>query len=274
MKTNRFKYTIEQIEEFANYYNYGEKTLKETAEYFNISYDYIKNILTKLGYREPSKSYDSAKNSNIDHNYFEIIDSDKKAYFLGLLMSDGYIETQTYNKAFGIALQLEDKYIIEELILELKSQNKLNEYKNSIKFSARSGKIYEDLVKWNFCESKSNSDYNFPNIPVEYQSAFIRGYFDGDGCITIKSTGYSVTSFCCNSKIFLDDLRTILEENNIECRPVQCQNGKSRTSPIFILYISKSKAQNDFANYIYNNAEIYLKRKFEKFEKIKNKSIP
>ena len=98
--------------------------------------------------------------------------------------------------------------------------------------------------------------------------AFIRGYFDGDGCITIKSTGYSVVSFCCNSKLFLENLKVYLESKNIICRNIVCEQGSSRKRPIYILYLSKRENQLKFQNFIYSDKEIYLIRKYNKFMKI------
>ena len=98
--------------------------------------------------------------------------------------------------------------------------------------------------------------------------AFIRGYFDGDGYITIKSTGYSVVSFCCNSKVFLENLKLYLESKNIICRNVVCERNSFRKKPIYILYLSKRENQLKFQNFIYSDKEIYLTRKYNKFMKI------
>lgn len=70
---------------------------------------------------------------------------------------------------------------------------------------------------------------------------------------------------CCNSKIFLEDIKTILEQNNIKCRPICTEK---RNKDLYILYLSKRENQIKFCNYIYSNANLYLKRKYLKFMQI------
>lgn len=62
-------------------------------------------------------------------------------------------------------------------------------------------------MKYNFKEDKSHQDYSIPNIPDEFFHAFVRGYFDGDGCVCLKSHKYLSVSICCNSKVFLESLK-------------------------------------------------------------------
>ena len=85
--------------------------------------------------------------------------------------------------------------------------NNVGIYKNSAKLQYTDRHTYDNLIKYGVLEDKSHKDFHMPNIPNEYINSFILGYFDGDGCITIKSTGYSVVSICCNSKIFLEEIK-------------------------------------------------------------------
>ena len=96
---------------------------------------------------------------------------------------------------------------------------------------------------------------------------FIRGVFDGDGCITIKRTGFSETSICSNSINFLEDIKRYLNYNNIENIHIRPEKG-NRKNILYILYISRKENQNQFKNYIYNCSNVYLKRKFDKFKLI------
>lgn len=224
------------------------------------------NSMIRYGFYTPTRVQTKRKNACTNHDYFENIDSHEKAYYLGLLMSDGYILTTTYNKQMGIALQLKDEYILDRLRECLGKDLKLHRYKNSSKLVVNSDKIYSDLCKLNFLENKSHQDYNIPIISKEFYNSFICGYFDGDGCITIKATGYSVCSIVCNSKIFLEDIQKILLENNIQST-IRNDRKKSET-PLYILAINRLKEQKKFGEFIYKNAPIFLTRKHEKFMKI------
>lgn len=92
------------------------------------------------------------------------------------------------------------------------------------------------------------------------------GYFDGDGCITIKSTGYSVTSICCNSKIFLESVKDFLNKNGIKTRNISTE--KRIKNDLYVLYITKKEEQIKFMDFIYKDSPIYLKRKHDKFLQI------
>jgi len=267
MKISRQKYSMEELLTFAEYLNDGH-SLKETSEHFNINYGTLKSNLTKHGLREPSRKVNN-KTSEQNLDYFNKIDTHEKAYFLGLMFADGYIYTNAYktSKTCGIALQLEDKYILEYFKNELKCTNNISNYKNSAKLAITDNDLYYDLEKLGIKEQKSNLDYDFPNIDEEFINSFILGYFDGDGCITIKASKAIVVSICCNSQYFLSQFQDILlNKYGIETN-IREEQG-NRKNPIFILYFKGRVNQLKLKNIIYKDSKIYLSRKHEKFMEI------
>lgn len=207
MKINQLKYTQEQIKSFGEYYLQGH-SLKETSEKFNVNYHTLKQNLIRFGYRTPKKKLDHQRVEKIC--YFDNIDTSEKAYILGFLFSDGYITKTAYGVSIGLALQLSDKYILEYIKKEWGVKNKLSEYKNSAKLQVTDQHLYDKLVELGIQENKSHRDYVIPNINKSLINSFILGYFDGDGCISIKSTGYASVSICCNSKTFLESVQEYL----------------------------------------------------------------
>lgn len=266
MQVNRQKYSLEILIQCSKYLE-KDHTLWETADFFNLNYKTMINGLIRYKLYSPKRHHKISKNSCIFPNFFEVIDTHEKAYFLGYLMSDGYICSTTYNKQIGIGLQTQDEYILDYYRNIISPKLRVRRYKNSSKLVFTSTKMYNDLIKLNFTENKSTKDYHFPSIPEEFYCSFICGYFDGDGCITIKSTGYSVCSICGNSKVFLADLKNILSSNNIQTREISTEN-RNRNNPLFVLYLSKREGQLNFKNFIYSKTPIYLKRKYDKFMKI------
>lgn len=263
MKTNQMKYSEQEIMTFGNYFSNGH-SLKETSNFFNVNYHTLKQLLIKFGYRKPIKSLTHQRVSKI--TYFDSIDSHEKAYFLGLLYSDGYISSTPYGVNVGIALQLQDKYILDFLKQELGVNNKISIYKNSAKFSVTCQNLYNKLLFYGIKENKSHLDFTLPNIDNKYINSFILGYFDGDGCVTIKSSGYSVVSICCNSKVFLEHIQKYLNAQNITTRPITIE--KRKHNNLYVLYLSKRENQLKFKNFIYKNSKIFLKRKYDKFLQI------
>lgn len=266
MQRNLLKFTEKEVFEFAQYYNAGH-SIKETSIKFNVKYRDVLHYLIYFGYYKPKRKNKVMTNLCENPSYFHTIDTPEKAYFLGLIMSDGSIQTNLYNKGVSIALQAQDLYILEKLNSLISPNKKLLKYKNSYKWRVTSSVMYEDLKQYGITENKSHSEYIFPSIPIEFHRDFIRGYFDGDGCISIKSTGYSVISFCSNSRMFLESLSKILLDNGIQTRPIHRQI-KNRKSDFYTLYISGGINKSIFKKFLYDRANIYLIRKFNKFKGI------
>lgn len=257
---NKRKFTKEQALEFAEFLK--TSNLKETALHFGLSYDSMKNVLNRYNLREIKRTNKQSYKYQ-ESNFFEKIDSDIKAYFLGFMFSDGYISEDTYSEYAGLTLQKQDKYILELFKNNLDAHCVISEYKNSVKLTIVNLKVVEQLKKLGIKRNKSLKDFNIPNIPNDLKNSFIRGYFDGDGCITLKSSGYSMVSICSNSEIFLKDIQNVLNVNNITSS-VRCEQGK-RKNKLYVLNINKINDRIKFKNYIYDKSLAHLIRKFDKF---------
>lgn len=261
MKENRLKYPVEIVHQCGEYYKAGH-SLKETAEQFGVPYQWVKVTLLQYGYRQPSKKLSHQLHDPI--TYFSNIDSHNKAYLLGWMFSDGYVCKNPYGYTLGMALQTQDKYILEFMATELGLPiTKIHSYKNSCKLCVNERTVCEDLLKLGIMEDKSHKEMRVPQIPEEFYSSFIAGVFDGDGCISKKTTyNYNTVTICGNSKLFLEEIKTILQANN-----VIVTNIRQQKTNLYVLNIS-SKSRNAFADFIYANREIKLKRKYERFMKI------
>lgn len=99
-----------------------------------------------------------------------------------------------------------------------------------------------------------------PNI--EYTNNFILGYFDGDGCIrnsTEKQTRYEC-NITCGSKKFLENIKSILDENNIYSiiyEHTDCNAYKIR--------IDRKRDSEKFYKWLYKDAVVCLSRKLNNF---------
>lgn len=268
MKPNQQKYSIEEVIKWNDYLK-NNHTLTETAEYYNIPYKSVVHLLNRYHFRTPCRNVMKIRRLNNEIiDYFKIIDSAEKAYYLGLIYSDGYICSSNYDrtKQVGIALQLQDKYILDNLHTILDLKTKISIYKNSAKLVITNLGMYQDLCNLGVVENKSNSDYIIPNIKPEFINSFILGYFDGDGCITIKKSGAIVVSICCNSYKFLESVQNYLNSQNIKTR--LNKEMKSSGKYLYVLYLCGRKNQLKFKDLIYKNCNIFLTRKYDKFMKI------
>lgn len=243
----------------------NSKTLLEWFEFFGSQY--TKNQIYSFCYRNNkkikkiSKQELSAKQSknariyNIDQDYFKTW-SRNMAYILGLWFADGCIYG---GKMFDITLHKRDKYILKKIAEELRYEGNLYDYvdKQASRINFSCVVIYNDIVALGGTEAKSLT-VEFPDIPKEFLSDFIRGYFDGDGCIMNLKNNRINSAFTCGNRKFLERLLDILKE---EC---DVQGGSFDDSCYSLKFGKKDSLK--IGNFIYkDNPELFLLRKRKKF---------
>lgn len=135
-----------------------------------------------------------SKKYTFNEHYFDAIDNEYKAYWLGFLMADGY--NHESKSCIAIRLQLEDKEILEKFKNELNytghiyefhritAVNKLN--RSYCELNLCSPIFSESLSKLGCIQGKTYL-LQFPDLRTDLIQHFIRGYFDGDGCLSITS---------------------------------------------------------------------------------------
>lgn len=195
----------------------------------------------------------------IDESVFEIIDTEEKAYWLGFWFADGYVSSN--RNTVGVDLKPSDVNHLEKLKEFLKWKGDIKVEETRCRLNFRNEKIKNDLMKYGCIPNKSLI-LKFPkSIKEEFIPAFIRGYFDGDGCLcyTEKTLEVSVIS----TYEFLD---TICDIVNIDKNRIYDLNKNKKTGRIVL---SSKKDIENFLDYIYKDAHIYLDRKYEKYENLK-----
>lgn len=200
-----------------NEYQSG-KSQNECGRMFKISHSTVGNILKRNEVASRTIS-ESMRRFSVDETYFEEINSSEKAYFLGLLISDG----NNYEKGFRIQLKESDKHILEEFkkslqytgfLTYVKSKNERHSSSWLLRVTSR--KISSDLSKLGCIPNKCNHTY-FPDIPEELHSHFIRGVFDGDGCAhIIKKSGSKMISFSGNFTLISQIQDIICDKCNLK----------------------------------------------------------
>jgi intein/homing endonuclease len=153
--------------------------------------------------------------------------------------------------------------VLEKLNIFLKTDKKIrNNNKNSSKVVIENKKISNDLIKNGLVQSKTHI-LRFPIfIQENLIRHFIRGYFDGDGCITYgkklnKNCQISITST-------LNFLKQIDKYININFG--YTKRHKERDNEIYTIISGGVCNLMTFYNYLYKDSTIYLDRKKLKFE--------
>lgn len=272
--------TPDSIKIIKEKYLEGETIEEITDKYFKDKYcsGEINMVLRKLGITRPNGTQ-----AKINHDYFENIDSEHKAYWLGFIYADGSITKKVYEKGsytyrLRMELMFEDKYILEQMALDLKSDLKPKEYYNDtshfegynkpkhtayIMFSSK--KMGEDLVKLGVVPNKTFILKSLPNIPDNLMKHFIRGYFDGDGSVyltkdnTIKTAFYGTHDFINSIQDFL------IKELGLTKKKITDQKEAN------VSFIGMAKQESEkLYHYMYDEATIFLNRKYEKYNKYFN----
>ena len=165
----------------------------------NLGYD-IEIINRTIEELQLTRSHNKI-NRNIKSDFFSIIDSPIKAYWLGLLFTDGSVDHYKTTGRIRLQLKEEDVEILQQYQQDLGLENKIiydkrpNSTCCSVEFTDE--QIFNDLNKYGIIPNKTYMCKHIPYklIPIEYLPAFALGLYDGDGglnCSTDFSTDVTI----------------------------------------------------------------------------------
>lgn len=252
------------------------KSLSQLGKELHTCPKQLSKHLKDLGYNIRSKSFEKL----FDNTVFDVIDTEEKSYWLGFIFADGYIETNS--NRFGIDLSIKDYGHLIKFNSFMKCQknnirtliNKQN-YKGEIvnremcSWRISDKHLKNSLIKLGCFEHKSLI-LEFPNIPKKYIKHFIRGYFDGDGCLSYYKHQHNIIPQCSilGTKQFITELSYYTNED-FSIQEV------TNVNTYYNLKYNKQGSQN-FLNFIYKDATIYLDRKYNRYKLFKkyNFEIP
>jgi len=217
-----------------------------------------------------------------NHLFFTKIDTEAKAYFLGLLLADGH----TSYKEVMLYLNAKDRHIIETFINSINGNNKIHERTGTIHFntkkyiskaigiSLRSDQMLKDLKVLGFTTNKTYK-VEIPKIKKELQQHFWRGVWDGDGYIShyYSKTKHKLTNGnikvynnltlevgLCGLKNVLEEFCKFLKQNNIKPGKIY------KDSSIHSVRCNWTESYK-LLNLFYQNSDptLCLKRKHDKY---------
>ena len=257
------RWTSEELEYLKN--NYQDKSYREIGEHLGRKEEAIRSKMHYLGLKK------SIYHCNYD--YFETIDTEEKAYWLGFIYADGNINKAESTLRINLQgknnthLSKFNKCIGGNFQVKVFEERHGDKFYSMCQIMVYSTKMVHDLMDKGIVPHKSNI-IEFPELQNDLVRHFIRGYFDGDGSLCERKHKKRLSdlacSFTCGSFKFLEQLREILFKNNIKSYFVQGGENKA--------YLSLAGLSNPdiFLHYIYDDATIYLDRKYYKKENLYN----
>lgn len=258
------------IIEAAKYYSENEISIIDCAKKFKIGkntlYDYLKeNNLIKN-----DKNYQ--KDITYDKNFFDSIDNEEKAYWLGFIMADGYTKLGKNNNPAQMTIEIGKKDI--EILNAFKKSIKSNYIIRERSRTTCTGKISEfcsitisschltkQLISYGVVPNKTYIGFineEIFNDNEELIFHYLRGYSDGDGTIN-KNKGSYIFKLVIKSKSILDTITNWIKKYcNVDPK-ITIYEGAYRLS------IQNKKDYFIFLEKLYKNANIYLDRKYQNY---------
>lgn len=191
-----------------------------------------------------------------NHNFFDLIDTEEKAYWLGFIAADGAI----VGNQLTITLSSQDRGHLETLRQSLKSTHPIKIYEkttgNMSRLVINSKQMKISLSKYGLVGRKTLT-VPWPDLPNEMLRHYLRGYVDGDGCFTGSSFNY-----IANEQFAKESQRWLAKQCDLNL--VGPYRIKSKNSQMFrVLYGGKSQISR-IAIFLYKNSGIRLERKLVK----------
>lgn len=198
---------------------------------------------------------------NLNDRYFQYINNEHKAYWLGFLLADGHIN----EKAVMLTIKEEDLLLKYKTDIGSDAPLKYDRYNNpALNIACKN--MCNDLLEKGFNNNKSIyvDFYKILSfVPKLLTNHFIRGMFDGDGSIRYYEYDYQSTAMLhfgyTGTKMIVDYIAKLFNIKNKIVKEGDYTYTVCSSNPIKI---------KEIYNYLYKDATIFMDRKKETFEKI------
>ncbi len=203
--------------------------------------------------------------------------SPEMAYVLGFFAADGSMIRNNRGGHF-IEFQIADQIILRAIRAAVGSNHKITKRianlpnrKTLYRLQIGSLEWFGDLSQLGFTQHKSNT-LQFPDVPEIYVGDFVRGYFDGDGCIYFRKLQYAdrkkmrlvlLALFTSGSRTFLVSLWECLKRYGVEGGSL-----KKKAHGFELVFSHRdSVALYRLMYHTANSADLRLPRKYRLFTK-------
>lgn len=250
-------------------YRSGKSGASLSREY-HISRQALLGLLKRRGIEIRGDQSQLQRKNPVNEEFFSIIDSREKAYYLGLMYADGCVAKNGKGFVSRIGLQEEDCYLLEQLsiILYGKSLVKYVKGRNSkcsdMGLLSVFSKRYANYLIRLGCTPRKSGTINLSIIlnlvPAELVNSFLLGYFDGDGGVYFRiSKNQNREPYCypyiTSNLRFVEEIKTYFQSVGIDSKTNERGNGYGSVRVDKILNIMR------FYNLIYKDAPAFMIRK-------------
>lgn len=197
----------------------------------------------------------------LDENYFDSIDSENKAYWIGFMSRDA----TTHRGGISCTLARKDRSHLEKFAKDISSTNPISDFESprlgkihlSSRFSFSNKNIQQSLKDLGLAKKKEERE--IPYIVDELFGHFWRGVWDADGTICQKKNGEWSIGFCGNEKW----VKAFVSFTGVDRK---IENGKGCK----MVHWYKKEDREKILHLLYDNATIYLDRKHKAIQQFLN----
>lgn len=211
-----------------------------------------------------------------NEHYFDEIDTEEKAYWLGFLYADGNIskpvrtvkgEEKPWYR-IEVSLKYEDVEHLEKFRKALQMEAPIRKSHTNFKQCDRARLSFNSKHMWNIlneygCTPCKSKTLTFPDVKIFKSKSlikhFIRGYVDGDGCLSYCNQEHSRAHLSIlGTKNMLENIQNWIP---LQFKLQICGKSNENVQTLSIV----GRTAFFIANYLYSNSTIRLERKYNKY---------
>lgn len=240
---------------------YEESQLEEAGFAF-------KNRRRKPGYQKVA-----------NREFFSSPLSPVSAYVLGFFWADGcLVKAKRNSRGVSFECAEQDKDLIYSIREAMRSEHKISErvrrqksgkLTKMVQFQVFGERLVTDLESYGASQNKRHKNLEPLNVPSSEFPHFVRGFFDGDGCLSLKKSQRGAELTFTGSHATLvwirDGLSRLL---GVEVRPVVERSYRTKAHTHDLKYF-RLRTIESILNHLYEDAQLFLPRKKQKFELLK-----
>lgn len=251
------------INEYANGASINSLAKTYNSTPYMIKKYLIANHISIRNANEQTSLSNLNRSVKINDNYFSELNLEN-SYYLGFIAADGTVRKN--RNEIKITVNNLDKDFLLQMKNRMNYEGELHNLTmaQAIEYRFSSQQIKKDLEYYSIVPRKTYIGITMKNIPQEYKLAFIKGYFDGDGSISIntKTQQVSVKIVSYTKNILQEIQATIKQKSSIYTN--------SRDNRILYSLELSTLPALDFLKDIYSLDTPYLQRKYDKYLEILN----
>lgn len=223
--------------------------------------------------------YDISKRYTVNAVYFDRIETEHQAYWLGLLWADGSINKTTPRSSGPNRMRLVQlwtrKYLIEQFLEDIEADVEIKRIDKAghapiASIDINSRPLCMNLERLGFGLKRNR--IKVPPMDATLLHHFLRGYFDGDGCLSLYTqqmgnvTVYKQEWSLTGQNRFLENLRAAYEPVVGIVSNTKMKRYKRTSNAVSLRYGGKLDVLR-VCSFMYKDATVYLKEKRMQYDR-------